>query len=226
MCLNVLYCFPETWDLASGRTDETDYRGTRFYQYMLRTCTLSGKTSEVATHPHRQFFGIERGQFKHRRSLEHGKHWALFSESQVYGLMPIEEFLVCGQQEPLLEARYRPREESEVTHVRSILCGLGLPVELVLDIMDMAGYEALWRLKVPDDPLHWGNKDQLVDYLKYCWILMIRSDIMAKALGMEIPWKEMVSNCLIDLLGCVNCSKGKWYEHRYIEGTDDCTRFL
>lgn len=231
LCLNVLYCFPETWDLASGKTDETDYRRTRIYQYMLRTCTLSGTTSEVSTHSHRQFFGIRRGQFKLYPSLRDGRRWAYLvhigrrAYDYPYGLMPIEELLVCEQQDSLYGSGYRP-QVSDIAHVRGILCSRGLPVELAMEIMDMAGYVPLRRLKVPNDPLHLDNKDELAEHLKYCWLLMIRSDMMAKALGMEIPWKTMVSECLIDLLGCINCSRGKWFEDIYTDNPYNDVRFL
>ncbi|KAB8078781.1 hypothetical protein BDV29DRAFT_152421 [Aspergillus leporis] len=61
--LQVVYCFPEMWDEASDKTDETDYRHAKFYQYMLRTCTASRRTSDVVTYPHRQFSGISDSQF-------------------------------------------------------------------------------------------------------------------------------------------------------------------
>ena len=32
IALNLIYCFPETWDDASGKTDEKDYRLMRVYR--------------------------------------------------------------------------------------------------------------------------------------------------------------------------------------------------
>jgi hypothetical protein len=63
LCLNIAYCFPESWDPAVGRTDVKDYRHTKSYQIMLRDCTAPGTASEIVSYPHREFFGIAHDQF-------------------------------------------------------------------------------------------------------------------------------------------------------------------
>ncbi|KAJ5377006.1 hypothetical protein N7509_013892 [Penicillium cosmopolitanum] len=45
--LNVAYCFPETWDSASGRTEEKDYRNARFYQQTLIESASSSEVDEL-----------------------------------------------------------------------------------------------------------------------------------------------------------------------------------
>lgn len=55
--LNVAYCFPETWDSASGRTEEKDYRNARFYQQTL--IESGAKDQDLRTYPHMQFFGMQ-----------------------------------------------------------------------------------------------------------------------------------------------------------------------
>lgn len=182
MCLNVIYCFPETWDPASGRTDERDYRQMRMYQYMLKTCTMSGVTADVATHPHRQFFGIADYQF--HRTLE------------FCGKLSFKDFLNSDNMTETKAVR------SDIPRVQQILHSKGLPMELVLDIMEMAEYAPVGRLQVPHDPFHRDNRGELAKYLKYCWELLVRCDMMAGALGMEIPWKDLMIETMRGLFGC------------------------
>lgn len=197
--LNVIYCFPETWDPASGKTREKDYRQMRIYQYMLKHCTLSGTTSEVAMYPHRQFFGIADGQFRLV-----GNQFRLPSLSLVYpyGLVPYEEFLNCDR---VTENKPAP---SDVPQVQQILRSKGLPMELVLNIMALAEYAPRGRLQVLHDPFHLLNRDELAKYLKFCWEVLVRCDMMAGALGMVIPWRELVSDTLVQLF---SCGPRRWY---------------
>jgi hypothetical protein len=59
--LNLLYCFPETWDKEGEPID--DYRNIKSYQLAMRSSTKSRDLSDVAAYPHRDFFGIEEDQF-------------------------------------------------------------------------------------------------------------------------------------------------------------------
>lgn len=218
----MLRYLPETWDQASGE-NKKDYRQTRAYQYALRNCTLSGLTSEVATHPHRQFFGVEEGQFGAAGRLRE-KDWQLDSEHFPYGLMPIDEFLVCQKL-----VGYQPHIR-DIPYVRRLLCTRGLPVEVAMSIIEFADYTPRRKLKVPHDPLHRDNGEELAKYLEYCWQLVIRCDMMGKALGMDIPWQEMVSQCILSFWGCKDCYLGNWYKweidyetsnHRCVFGWQD-----
>jgi hypothetical protein len=200
--LNVIHCFPETWDLASGKTDEKDYRRMRIYQYMLKHCTLSGTTSEVATHPHRQFFGIEDGQFHVKPKLRDPR--LNFIGRYPYGLVPFEEFLNCETQ-----TENKPRL-SDILQVQEILRNQGLPIELVINIMAEAEYAPRGRLRVPHDPFHPENRDELDKYLKYCWQLLVRCDMMGCALGREIPWQELICSAMVQLFSCGSRRWHKW----------------
>jgi hypothetical protein len=208
--LNIIFCFPETWDPASGMTDDKDYRQMKVYQYMVHECTLSGMTSEVATHPHRQFFGIEDGQF-HRYSGALGGG-TRGTRSYLYGSVSFEHFLNCDK-----PTESRPRR-CDVPQVQRILHSKGLPMELVLEIMDLAEYTpSPGRLWVPHHPFHRDNWDELEKYLKFCWQVLVRCDMMASALGMVIPWQELVSGALRELF---DCCTGRWWT-RYGRDCDE-----
>lgn len=203
ICLNVIHCFPQIWDPASGRTDETDYRRSPFYQFTLRFCTKSNTTSEVAAHPHRQFFGIPHGQF-----LAQGRHWDK-KRKHPYGILAFEHFLVSET-----SVGYQP-DDAEVPQVRRMLRCKGLPAELALDILELADYVPRRRLKVPHDPFHGDNRGELDKYLKYCWQLLVRLDMLSKELGMTIRWRELVSGAIVhlwDLNNC-DCRRRDWYEY-------------
>lgn len=188
--LNVVYCFPEIWDPASGKSEETDYRQTKFYQHMLETCTAPFKLSDVDTYPHRQFFGVsDRHRFQMGISGAYGMTFQMF--------LGIE--LPIGHLPGL----------NDVDIVRWLLCRKGLPLELALDIMEEAGYEAV--RKVPYDPFHPRNRGELRRYLKYCWQTLVRCDLLAKTIGWEVYWNDLIADCLIDLFGHEDSNSKKWY---------------
>jgi hypothetical protein len=211
------------WDYASGKTTEIDYRNSKFYQYTLRTCTGTGHTSDVSTYPHRQFFGISDNQFggEYCYPKVRTTHWLRWTEvknnqnvryprrADHYGKVPIDEFLT-------LENETLPGHQpglSDMALVRDILYRKGLPAELVLDIMEFAGYEPVGRLNEPHDPFHLSNRKELARYLTYCWQLLVHCDMMAKALGMKIPWQELLGNCIVDFWADDSHGHGRffWY---------------
>lgn len=175
----------------------------RIYQYMLKHCTWSYTTSEVATHPHRQFFGIADGQFhQHGRDFRLPRHNLTYP----YGLVPYATFLACDD-----KTSTRAPGTDDVAAVRRLLHrGLGLPVELVLEIMALAGYEPRGRLRVAHDPFHPANRDELDKYLKYCWQVLVRCEMMGAALGMQIDWRQLTSRALVELLSC-GPGPRRWY---------------
>lgn len=180
----------------------------RIYQYMLKQCTMGGMTSEVATYPHRQFFGIQDGQFHVRGHPRDGKlrHTRRFP----YGLLSFENFL---SSEKLVEPK---SARSAVRQVQETLYSKGLPMELVLEIMGWAGYteDPNARLEVPHDPFHPENREELAKYLRYCWQLLVRCDMLAAALGKAIPWRYLISKAMIDLFSCdpPDVPPTKWYK--------------
>ena len=211
--LNLLLCYPQLWDYGSGRSAESDYRNTKCYQRMLRECTRSDLSTNIAALPHRQFFGIPENQFsRYPCPREGGKHRHLFHEhygrdGYPYGIVPFDDFL---EFEAKLE--YQPTI-SDVSHVRWCLCKLGLPTEMAIEIMDFAGYVPKRRLERAHDPLHASNREELSKYLNYCWNILVRCDIVGKWLGDEIPWDRLIAETLIQFFG-----QGwgrKFYEQSY-----------
>jgi len=176
----------------------------RIYQYMLKQCTMSGKTSDIPTHPHRQFFGITNTQFAHHDPNQKNVH--------PYGLLSFDKFLHCDdspQQHP--PAAHDPAP-SDIPQVRQILHSKGLPTELVLDIMARADYAPRGRLPVPHDPFHPDNRAELDKYLKFCWEVLVRCEMLATALGMVIPWGDVVSGVMVGLLSCGLChGPRRWF---------------
>ncbi|KAJ5624598.1 hypothetical protein N7510_000907 [Penicillium lagena] len=222
ICLNTIYCKPEIWDDASGRTQETDYRNSKFYQFTLRTCTGTGQTSDVSTYPHRQFFGIYDDQFRgeYLAPRIRKSHWLCWADikhhdapdyssrrANHYGRVPINEFLVL---ENVNLDGHRPGR-ADVALVQDYLYRIGLPPELVLYVMELAGYEPLGRLSEPHDPFHPSNHEELGRYLTYCWRVLVNCDMMAKALGMELPWEELLGDCIVDFWADDICGRGKFF---------------
>lgn len=158
-----------------------DYRRSHFYQSTVRNSTKSMNYSEISTYPHRQFFGVADNQAPSRRDPP---YWAIPTE-------------------------YLPASD-DVDLVRWMLCRKGLPVELALDVMELAGYEA--PLRVPHDPFHPSNRNELARYLKYCWQILVRCDMLAKALGVSLRWQVLVARFLIDSCGEEDVASKKWYK--------------
>ncbi|EPS28347.1 hypothetical protein PDE_03293 [Penicillium oxalicum 114-2] len=210
ICLNTIDVLPELWDSMSGASESKDYRHSRFYQYTLRTCTGTGQLSEVSTYPHRLFFGIGdnqfQSQFHHPRIRRaHWLRWETpstrycgdmisFPQPNHYGKVPINEFLTLENKAYM---GYQP-SSSSITLVQSYLFKKGLPAELILKIMDLANYERRGRLSEPHGPFHAYNREELEKYLTYCWLTIVRCETMAKALGMKIPWEELIADCIVD----------------------------
>ena len=206
ICLNLIYCFPETWNSPDFLSK--DYRHTHLYQRLIRNCTGFGRTCDLATHPHRQFFGIEENQFKdwprtprlrdpvRLRKLNHKS-------------LPYEEFLAS---EKLVDT-WQPTKE-EVVEVRDALFSLKLPMEIVDEILERASYSHTHRLPVSHHPFHPDNREELAKYLKYCWQLVVRCEILGRALGMEIAWSEMVGRSLRKVLRC-GCRLPRWWNWEF-----------
>lgn len=194
--LNVALCFPEMYDPAAGRTDETDYRHTAFYQCMLREATGSYCPSEATPYPHQRFFGIPSGYFTESTQLSKAinpMHWLhrtdILKRADPYGLFSFDEFLNL---EGSLKDQYQPLE-SDVELVKLDLFSKGLPYEIVVMIMDFADYKAKRVLKIPHDPLHPANRAELDLYLDQCWQMIIGCSIMNNTIGeYPIDWQDIV----------------------------------
>jgi hypothetical protein len=224
ICLNVAYCFPESWDPAAGRTDSKDYRHTRSYQSMLRNCTVPGTTSEIVTYPHRKFFGTASDQFHHLQprvadterwlnKLDVDNKSGDIKQSH-YGLLPFDDFLTLEN----ASLQYIPNA-SDVDAVQSILLRQ-LPPELVLPIMDLAAYKPKRALIIPHDPLHLSNRKELDEYLELCWQIMVRCQMIAKEIDLEIGggWKSLVSYWICTLWEVKNCESANLWRYDYDRG--------
>ena len=203
IALNVIYLKPDTWpsyqqaNEAQGEQKPIDYRLTAMFQRAVRTCTGT-RTCDVDTLPHRFFFGIPKGALR--------PEWRFFGEEVLVGRFPLK-----AQYEKGASVRHAPTH-SDVNLVRNVLRSLGLPMELVITIMDLAKYEIQSRLVVSDDPLHPSNAEELRKYLSYCWRLMVRCDLLANACGQAIDWGEEVKECISNLFfDYPECPKGSIY---------------
>lgn len=195
ICLNVLYRFPEIRHHDSG---EQDYRRTKCYQKLLRHNAISG--TQAVRLQHMEFFGLCEGQFSvtpkaraESRYAKLGEEMKVHQDLYPYGVMPIHDFLEFETIPPHLP------KESDVVQVRRMLGGKRLPAEIVLRIMDLADYEARRRLAVPHDPFHRDNNAELEVYLSQCWKVLLRCNMMVKALADTIQWDELISQCIAEL---------------------------
>lgn len=208
LTLNILYCFPETWQTEDGSPVD-NYRGLASYQMAIRLCTLSSGC-QVATYPHRDVFGIQDKQFNiypKPFDLPRWKQYIKVDDSVVsqmremnpdwdmgpefvdrstyklkfypYGLITYDEFLNFEKQ-----VSNQPHT-NDVSHVRWMLGQKGLPTELVDSIISKAEYSPGRRLPVDGRPLHPGNKDELGRYLEECWQLIVRCFMLGRELENE-----------------------------------------
>lgn len=190
----MLYCSPEIWDGAAGRTEDNDYRNNKAYQTMLERYVFDKSEPWVdepwvVKYPHRLFFGISRHHLTQHRGT---------------GTLPINQFLNLTR-----SAIDRPTV-TEAFRVRDILISKGLPVEVATRVLRFMDYQGKRRLVIPNDPFHPSNKEELIKYLKYCWKLLICCEIMANALGQLIDWRGVVAHCIVDLWDSAACDYRHW----------------
>lgn len=201
VCLNVLHAMR----MASGHDNELkdqDYRKTKAYQVMLLRCTgekqfgcyLRESAFDPETFPHRHFFGVYRGKYRNNQYPPGAIRDT--NMNTFYGKLPLHRLEKTHD----ASDRHMPTV-SDVDEVILSLRKLGLPAELVKDIVERADYRWQRRSPYSDDPMHPDNRDELHKYLKFCWILLIRCDLLAKACGKRIGWANDVSHSLNDLFG-------------------------
>ena len=144
------------------------------------------------TFPHRQFFGVFRGQY---------------GDMEEYGYSGTDKYTVCGtlplqrlERSQDLSKQHLPML-SDVDEVFLTLRKAGLPAEVVLEILERADYQWQRRSRYSHDPMHPSNRDELLKYLRFCWVLLVRCDLLAKACGKNIDWANDVSNCIHSMFG-------------------------
>jgi hypothetical protein len=192
--LNVLYCYPETWDVAAGKTEENDYRNSKCYQSMLTRCIIAYAPIYAVKNPHRLFFGLD------NHHLSRDGH---------FGTQPINQFL------DLERSAIDNPSMAEAFLVRTILIAKGFPVEIALKILRFMDYETKRRIPIPNDPFHPSNKEELIKYLDYCWKVLIYCEVMANALCKPIDWREVISQCIAEITGTGGCGYRGWYRSTY-----------
>lgn len=185
----MLYCFPETWDAAAGKTEDNDYRNSKSYQKMLTKCILDHSSPSVVQSPHRLFFGLGNDHLSRHRH---------------FGTLPVNQFL------DLKRSAIDKPNVAEVFLVRAILIARGFQVEIAVKILRFMDYEPKRRITIPNDPFHPSNKEELIKYLNYCWKLLIFCEVMANALDKHIDWREVVSQCVLELWGSEGCGYRYW----------------
>ena len=202
VCLNMLY----GKRMASRHDDEPenqDYRKSKAYQVTLLRCTgekqfgcyLRESAFDPETFPHRQFFGVYRGQY---RNTQYPPNTIRDSDQNTfYGKVPL--YKLEKPHDP--SSRRHIPTVSDVDEVFLSLRKCGLPTELVLEIIERADYQWQRRSPYSDNPMHPNNRDELFKYLKFCWILLVRCDLLVKACGKRIDWANDVSHCIEELFG-------------------------
>ncbi|RBQ69444.1 hypothetical protein FVER14953_05600 [Fusarium verticillioides] len=118
------------------------------------------------------------------------------------GLMSYDEFLNF---EKLMG--YQP-SQTDISHVRWMLCQQGLPVEISDCVLEYADYAPKGSLPVPGQPLHPQCRQELDCYLEHCWQLVVRCYMLGHELdgkdGMDIESfvRCEVKGCLVELFNC------------------------
>ncbi|KAL5049128.1 hypothetical protein BDW71DRAFT_165819 [Aspergillus fruticulosus] len=219
LVLNVIYCFPESWGAETHNPGSMTkyglgYRNTAIYQRMVRFCTQTNP-SPVTAYPHQEFFGIPDGHFRNQYVFdkELARHWPVLQKflNKVeimnkqfiayklefpHGQVPFEVFVNSAEAIPHLPSA------SDVLQVSDVMRSKGLPPELVMPIMEMAGYDtAQRRLPVAHDPFHPDNRMELKKYLTFCWLTLVRCNMFAQALTIKIDWKREIFESLFRLFG-------------------------
>jgi hypothetical protein len=200
ICLNIFFLKPETYDPTFRKSkpsqrsksgDEPDYRRASSYQRMLFRCTGS-RECDSFTYPHREFFGVAQDQYDAR-------HW---DQKYTFGVTSLSNMRKHSAYKPhvLCPFSYLPTR-SDIPVVMDHLRSAGLPTELALYVLELAEYSPKRRSVVPDDPLHVQNRTELRRYLNYCWQLLVRCDILAKACGTHFKWEYYVNEAIMNLWG-------------------------
>lgn len=203
LVLNIFSCFPKT--RGPPHVSERDYTDTMTYQIMIHQHAQEYSYSNIARYPHIDFFGVAEGQFD--------QYWAdskeneqtlqlLYDGTYPYGRLPYLEFLSFEKEAPNLpHAREGPQAYEALKQK-------GLSNELVDYIMELAEYgPKTRRLPVAHDPFHQSNSEELGKYLEYCWVLLVRCEVIARTIGLELNWEEMISSQLAQLFRCDRCPR-------------------
>ncbi|KAF2429031.1 hypothetical protein EJ08DRAFT_591417 [Tothia fuscella] len=175
---------------------------------MLVRCT--GKRNfDTHLYPHREFFGVLRGRFRSQQQDWRGDY--------TVGRISLSEL-----EDNAYVYSYAPTPV-DIPIVDGYLQQKGLPRELTSEILKLAGYEMKRRLVVVDDPFHPDNGLELRKYLNYCWQMLVRTEVVAKAMGCHIEWASEIMQCIWELWGESGERSGMmvdWSLHQDEEGDE------
>ncbi|KLJ11279.1 hypothetical protein EMPG_13452 [Blastomyces silverae] len=188
ICLNVLYVMEERKVVENSsdkdKETDTDYRQTAAYQMMI--CRVTGSRAyDVHTYPHRGFFGVGEDMYS-------TNDWR---DNPLYGRASLA---TLRQRWPASIHIPSSADFYTALHYLNIK---GLPTELGMMVLEFANYEPHHRAIVHDDPLHIENAAELRKYLSFCWQLLVRCDVLAKACGKRVDWVGEVTQCIFHLFG-------------------------
>ncbi|KAL4907783.1 hypothetical protein BDW74DRAFT_175568 [Aspergillus multicolor] len=227
LVLNIINCMPEVWDCGPrkqkknatpGGLRENDYRNTAMYQRMLGLVARDESTPATVL-PHLDFFGIPDGHFSEccwfqeevalkypvfRKFVdcsdnpyrEIDKRGFVEARDFPYGHLPFTRFLNFEETVPRLSSA------DDIARVSRMLYSKRLPTELVMPILKMANYDTpRRRLLIAHDPFHAQNRDQLNRYMELCWSLLVRYNLFAQEVGVNIDWKGLIFHALWRYVG-------------------------
>ncbi|TLD08350.1 uncharacterized protein PgNI_07847 [Pyricularia grisea] len=170
-----------------------DYLSTKTYQRLVHDLTVSDMMTQIPQFRHMEFFGI---RDDHSRTCPRKEsRWKVkYDHFYPLGRISYKEFIGLDFD---TDPPYMP-SAAEIETVRSVLGVKGLPTELVDIVLRLADYHETRLLKVPHDPLHELNRDQLDEYLAWSWQILLRFDMLARAEGDEVPWDMLIGKCLVE----------------------------
>ncbi|KAF9894815.1 hypothetical protein FE257_004436 [Aspergillus nanangensis] len=213
LVLNIMRQFPKLRVPGPKRTTpytET-YRDTKLYQEIVYECT--NLEAEVPGLSHYYFFGMTEKTSKtvfQRRNMAKmngpGAHLLPPSFLNFLDRTPMSPQAIAFLGEYGFPYGHAPFEvfrdefsesslphETEREEVCHLLRSTVLPEELVIQVMDEAGYNGRTRqLLVAHDPLAEENATILDHYLAECWRIMVQCSVFAHGLGEDIKWKQEV----------------------------------
>ncbi|CAG9991052.1 unnamed protein product [Clonostachys byssicola] len=225
------------------RNDLNDYRDTEAYQEMVFERTR-WRCFPLVQYQHRFFFGITDQQFHEWGGFRDERKWKRALDlwqidylryRPLLGYGSYDDFLDCqGEAERLPDNVHHTA--TEISQTRSYLAThTPLPNELIDRILEEGEYDTPKRLlQVPHDPLHPANRKELHEYLGECWALLVRSEILIRALNSRrtantraegvpsehlgedtgpeietnianIDWKTEIGEVIQKLFGCTCC---------------------
>ncbi|CAH0027036.1 unnamed protein product [Clonostachys rhizophaga] len=166
------------------------YRDTEAYQEMVFERTRF-RCWPLAQYQHMFFFGIAGQQFHEWGGLHDETKWKRALDLWGIDYLRYRPLLGYGTYEDFLDCQGKKLPENthhtatEISQLRSdLVTRTQLPNELIDRVLEEGEYDTPTRLlQIPHDPLHPANRKELHKYLEECWALLVRSEILVRALN-------------------------------------------